>query len=196
MKIHERILRTIDGLLTKVLGIRSEYKRLAVPFVSQLGHYANKKHNDCGAACVAMIIRAFFPDDKTTVDHLYYMTGVSGDNYLSVWNLINLLKAFKIKSERVVGKKIEDFIDAKKGVIALIKYSEIQKWELNPNSYFGGQHFVVVIGYNDKHYFVHDPLYPAGFRYRFRKIPKDVFDNSWRSAEPIRLAVVTVGEIK
>ncbi len=197
MKIHERILRTIDGLLAKVQGMRPH---LDIPFVSQLNMYldADDNNNDCGAASVAMIAGAF--GIEISPDEVYAMTGVSGDKYLSTWHLIAVLEALGIKATREVGKSIEDFINEKRGIIPLVRYSVIQKWKLNRHSYFGGQHWWVVIGYekdkdgNVTHYYVRDPLYPKNAK--FRRIPKDIFDNSWESAEPIRLAVVTVGEIK
>lgn len=192
-------LRRIVTALRKRFGI----VRLGIPFVSQLNTEvgADQFNNDCGPASVCMLVEWIWPKTKVDPNHVFALIQ-SKDEYTSITQLMTVLFfSFGISNTREAGKTIEGFIDNGQGIIALILYSVIQMWELNPNSYFGGQHFVVVEGYKkDKngevtHVFVHDPLRPS-LMYRPRKIPREVFDKSWREAAPVRTAIVTEKKVE
>ena len=181
--------------------LRENFRKLAIVFVSQFGVLANWFKSDCGAACALMIIKFFRPNDTTTVNELYRMIKKK-DEYLSIWEIQNLLRyGFGIETTKQAGKTIEEFIDKKKGVIALIEYKGIQVWEKNPHTWFKDMHFVVVLGYEKKNeedegvYLVHDPLYPEGDSYRVRRIPISVFNKAWSVRRSGRLAIVTVESI-
>ena len=178
----KRIL--IDAGRWIFLGERTVHL-LNVPFVSQLG---NVKRNDCGPACVVMILRAVkgFP---VTIQDIYNVIRFSGDGYWLRWQLVAALQAFGIGAKKKTNPDLEKAIKEKKGIIALVNYGVIQDWEKNPNSNFRHNHFVVVYGFDRKRYYVLDPLYPKDKR---RYIPKDVFNKAWETAEDAnRLAVVT-----
>ena len=184
--------------------------RLDMPFVSQLpindqGEAvpgAEKYYNDCGPACDCMIIEAIYPNTKVDPNHVFELIQKK-DMFTSIWENQNVLeKNFGIPNTREAGLSLPGLIDAGLGIIALILYSQIQDWEANKYSGFLGQHFVVVEGYKKNkegevtHIFIHDPLKPAGLLYRPRKIQREVFDEAWRKAAPIRTAIVTVGKAK
>ena len=182
-------MRTIDGLLSKIPGVRPY---LDVPFFSQLNTYAyaDDHNNDCGPACVSMIAGAF--GVGVTPDGVYDYLGLSGDPYTSTWNLISVLKVLGIESDRTVGRDIIELVNDGKGIIILVDYS---KFPPNKHSSFIGQHWIVVVGYlrlfgKITHILVNDPLTPEE-NHRPRIIPATKLYRGWDGGEVIRLAIVT-----
>ena len=162
-------------------------KMLPIPWVPQTGEGANWVGNDCGAAAGLSILYAFFPNTTLTVNEFYEKTGETG-GYLFMWQIEKVLREEAgIQTVRNVGKSIEDLVDKRLGVMALVDYGTLQAWEKNKLSDFTGPHFLTMVGYDDLNIFVNDPLWDSSTR----AIPKMIFDAAWENTESPRLASVT-----
>jgi hypothetical protein len=165
---------------------------LNVSFISQLGNGADKYNNDCGAACVSMLVSAY-TQQSISVDEIYSRIQPNADTYLSVtqlknalaWYGINAISSYDLSKEFLWSKTIE-----KKPFIALINYKPIHDANLDDNTTFTGMHFVVVVGLDADGVLIHDPLVHnevGGFRH----IPFSVYDTAVRSTEAGILLVPT-----
>ncbi len=168
-------------------------RHLSIPFVSQTGPGAEKYNNDCGAAAACMIVKAFNPGETVTPDEFYKLTGQKKDKYLSVGAIQNVLyNHFGIATNWEFGDRIIKNTKDNKLMIALINYGVIQNWEMNPNSNFRDQHYVVIGGYSQQYYRILDPLFN---KTRGRFIPIDLFSGAWEKAVPAMGAIVTAAPI-
>lgn len=159
---------------------------LNVSFISQLGNGADKYHNDCGAACVSMLISAY-TQQNVSVDEIYSRISPYADVYLSLtqlknalaWYGINVNSSYDLSKEFLWSKTIE-----KKPFIALINYKPIHDYAhlLNPDDpgTFTGMHFVVVVGLDADGVLIHDPLVHSEVG-GFRHMPFNVYDAAVRS---------------
>lgn len=130
---------------------------LNVPIVSQWGIGANARTNDCGVACVAMLLEWYAKRGSLTVDQLALETTLdSSDTGLMPAQLVTLAArhGLPLASQSVTLDMIRNEINASRPVIALIKYSYILG---RLDSGFGGGHFVLVIGHDPDHFVLNDP---------------------------------------
>jgi hypothetical protein len=166
---------------------------LNVQFVSQLGSGADKFHNDCGAACVSMLVSAY-TQQNVSVDEIYSRIQPNADTYLSVtqlknalaWYGINASASYDLSKEFLWSKMIE-----KKPFIALINYKLIHDADLDDNTAFTGMHFVVIVGLDTNGVLIHDPLVHND-KGGFRHIPFNIYDAAVRSDGAGVLLVPTI----
>lgn len=141
--------------------------KLKVPYRSQWDADAKDHKADCGPACLAMILNAL--GDPITPDELYRYIGERGVNeYTSFTDLRNAArKRANLTTTRrnfFPTRAIKDArktIDAGKPFVALVNYAY---WDGFLHNGFKGSHFVVVVGYNEKHIIAHDPLFRGSRR--------------------------------
>jgi len=150
---------------------------LNVPYIGQVGEGANAHGNDCGASSAAMIIKGLI-GSVPTVDSLYDEVRPSGDSYLSVGDLMKLLSARGIKCEWDANYAIKDlYWTLVQGipVIALIRYGALSS--IRPNK-FTGSHFIVVVGIDLTHVYIHDPLNSVKSGSNI-DVPIEMFEDCW-----------------
>jgi hypothetical protein len=150
---------------------------LNVPYIGQVGEGANAHGNDCGASSAAMIIKGLI-GYVPTVDSLYDEVRPSGDSYLSVGDLMKLLSARGIKCEWDANYATKDlYWTLVQGipVIALIRYGALSS--IRPNK-FTGSHFIVIVGIDLTHVYIHDPLNSVSSGANIA-IPMDIFETCW-----------------
>jgi len=146
-------------------------KRLDVLFVSQLGDEANKRNNDCGIACVLMLIQHHLkqaglrPMKALTVDRLIADTPLAiADKPQGLGVLTGLLDAYGVYAQitrPLTPDVIMKQIDNDNPVIALVNYQPI-----------GGEsfgHYVTVTGYGERGFWLHDPYRTGADRYITRE---------------------------
>lgn len=133
-------------------------KWLNVPHISQLGTGAQKRNNDCGLAASKSVHdyamqKAGLMPMKLTVDRLIEDTPLAtSDDPLGLASLVNLLAVYGVKAHTATNMTpaaLRSAIDAERPVIALVNYRPI-----------GGEsfgHYVVVIGYGSRGFWIHDP---------------------------------------
>jgi hypothetical protein len=179
--------------LKQIPPLSQSYKRkydelvLTVPWISQLGDKADDP-NDCGAACVLMLLRAVGKvDDTLTVEGINEVmfpniVGMTSDQR-KTWlkehgdtgasQLVALGGKYKLtlESNKVDSKlnRIYQALDEERAVILGIDYAGLYKsakWDehlLGPEEGGKGKdqggHWLLVIGYRDADFVVHDPLW-------------------------------------
>jgi hypothetical protein len=135
---------------------------LPVPYISQLEEGAQLHHNDCGAACGVMLLKAYNKQLAVTVDEFYDRCNAVGDEYLSASQIKNTMAAFYVLSTWQVGMSqasLMDMLRAEKPLIALINYGVLVRAGLTEKKGFKGAHFVVIVGMDNKYIYTHDPYY-------------------------------------
>jgi uncharacterized protein YvpB len=166
------------------------YKRLEVPWVSQLG---NTLPNDCGHACVLMLLHYANLALGVTLNQVYEyaaandLQGASGTT--SAGDLKALCTHYGLQITIETGFPQTDYfieqINDDKPVIVLVDYASLHlpsHLASGPNQ---GAHWLVVVGYDNENYYVHDPLWLAsqtGGHYaeggRWHPVPKPRIDTA------------------
>lgn len=161
----------------------TQQKLLDVPYINQEAPDARRYRNDCGPACVLMLMQ--YQDRKInvtspsiTVDQLSAETSLAqSDIGLTSVELVTLARKHGLTLR--VGSGIDESfivgqINAGNPVLCLISYAEILGRQ-NQGDRLG--HFVVVTGYDDFNVYYHDPdFWDAG---TFRAIMGKNFACPW-----------------
>lgn len=160
---------------------------LDVPYIRQEGIGATQFRNDCGCACVAMLL-AYYTGNTPTVNELASETTLAQvDNGLYTKQLKTLAFNHGLNLDSFTGNMtiqfIKRWIDKKEPVLVLINYSYILG-RLNQRD--TSQHFVIVTGYDDNNIYVNDPDWyePNINGGHNMQIPMIQFENSLRHASP------------
>lgn len=130
---------------------------LNVPMVSQWGMSANARTNDCGVACVTMLLQWYSKRGNLTVDQLTLETTLANsDTGLLPAQLVSLAARHGLPTVAKIAtlNDIRTEINEGRPVIALIQYSYILG---RLDTGFWGGHFVLVIGHDPDHFILNDP---------------------------------------
>ncbi|MCU0497723.1 MAG: C39 family peptidase [Anaerolineae bacterium] len=140
---------------------------VSVPYYSQEDATARYGRNDCGPACVRMVvgwdrIRKGQPDPANlTVDELTQASGIGQRGFAGVVALRNLAQQYGVSSMTTDGKtnrltldRLETEIRAGRPAICLVLYAKLTQRQ---NQRFAGGHFVVAVGFNDREIILNDP---------------------------------------
>lgn len=171
----------IEGTVADVLcdHIKDpEEVRLVVPYISQREPGATYSPNDCGPTCVAMIVGS--RGVNVTPDQIYQDTYLSGSGLISVTDLQNVSAMYGVPMQRKNGYDLNGLrvsLDEGKPAILLIDYAPVMRAGLN-ESPINVLHFVVVVGYNDRGFLIHDP-YWRGTGGAYREWPDEVVSAAW-----------------
>jgi len=170
---------------------------LSVPYIPQIGPNADAHNNDCGAASVLMLLKAYHQIEMT-VDEFYTTFNISKDVYLSVSQLRNALSSRGISTDYKANLTIQDvFAKLALGIplIALFRYKVLADAGLT-FSKFQGPHFAVVVGMDIKNIYINDPLYKEPGAGNAKAYPLDLFWKSWtevgqdsKNPNPTRAAI-------
>lgn len=160
--------------------------QLDVPYIRQEGTGAMQFRNDCGCACVAMLLK-YHLNLSISVDQLSRDTSlVQNDNGLYTYQLVNLAVKYgwaAVQNNDMSIDIIKHNVDAKRPPVMLINYRYITKRQ-NQNDL--SQHFVVVTGYDDDNIFINDPdfWYPNEELGHNMRVPNIQFQNAIYYASP------------
>jgi ABC-type bacteriocin/lantibiotic exporter with double-glycine peptidase domain len=128
---------------------------LPVPHKAQVGATANARRNDCGAACVSMVLEAV--GNPATVDAIAVKYQTAANRYMTFTELMMALRDHGVGNRYARPLPVADIaaeIARGNPVIALVKYPKMPRQFAN----FTGSHFVVVYGVRDGEFLYHDPL--------------------------------------
>ena len=172
---------------------------LPVPAVSQSGKGADRFRNDCGAACVAMLIQAY-TSQPVTPDEIFARI-TTQDRYLLASEMMLALSRASISTQWWAGLNLGNlftYLVERKPAIALIKYGVLRDAGLASSS-FEGPHWVTVIGMDTATVAINDPL-STGARPVF--IPINTFLDAWTMVgrdpsvrNPERAAIVPTRQV-
>ena len=157
-----------------------------VPYKSQYDSDANEFRNDCGPACLAMVLNAFGVNISTNT--AYGKTGTKANGYVSAAQLARVSLSYGFPLDFYSGwtlEKLSQEVGKGRPAIILVHYGA---WsQINPGvstqNPFQGPHFVVVVGADDEFFYVNDPLWKEerrleGFRRRWTHA---LFKEAWGS---------------
>lgn len=155
---------------------------LDIPYVSQRDRQtAGYSFNDCGPACLAMMILA--TGQEVTTDGIYRRAEIANQGPLAVstlkraGNLYDLDLRRHDKSTDGSLTSLQIWIDEGRPAMVLVDYYPVMQAGYHESTIRGG-HFVVVVGYDDNHVYVHDPYWLGnGGAYRQWSVP--VFNQAW-----------------
>lgn len=154
---------------------------LKVNYVSQKTNTAAYSINDCGPACVAMFLHTM--GINKTVDQMYKDAGITATTALAVSTLQKFALVYDLTLDRYNNAEpnvLKAWIDEGKPALLLVDYKPVMKANLH-ESVINGGHFVVVVGYTEDSFVVHDPYWNnQGGAYRVW--PNDVLLESWKQA--------------
>lgn len=157
---------------------------LNLPYKSQSDPDAGMARNDCGPACLAMLLNAL--GIPATTDAVFHRTGGAPDNYISAAQIIRVGESYGVPLDFRTGwtlGQLQGALIQARPVIALVHYgafSELQPG-ISTQSSFKGPHFVLVVGFDEQHVIVHDPLWRDDRRREgaFKAWPLKVWMDAW-----------------
>lgn len=157
-----------------------EKVRLDVPWVTQLQSPINFA-NDCGHACVLMVMRYHISGFTSSVRELYQLPYKNANGTTNQFHLQDIAKEatggkLYLQTFQREGPVASDFdilknrVKAKHPVILLVRYSSLRF--VNPS---GGNflHWLVMVGYTGNIIYVHDPLWATESSGAGRAISQD-----------------------
>ena len=157
---------------------------LNIPYKSQYDPDAGRSRNDCGPACLAMLANAL--GLAVTTDGAFQRTGAPPDGYISSAQLMRVSESFDAPLEYHQDwglGELRGMIDLARPAIALVHYGAFSKLQpgVSTQSDFTGPHFLLVVGYDENHIIVHDPLWTGRRRSEgaFRAWANAVFMQAW-----------------
>ncbi len=161
---------------------------LTLDYKSQFDPDAGEARNDCGPACLAMILNAF--GVPATTDAVFRRTAARPDRYISIAQLMRVADTYRVplefRRDYSLGQ-LRGLLDAGRPMIALVNYAPFAQLQpgVSTQSWFTGPHFVVVVGYDDQHVIVHDPLWQGSRRDEgaYKKWPNAVWLSAWGSCD-------------
>ncbi len=138
-----------------------------IPYKSQNDPDANAFVNDCGPAAMAMILNGH--GLNITTNAFYRKTGASANGYVSVTQMMRAALAYGVPFEYFFPWDLDHLklsVDTGKAPVPLVHYGAWSKIDpgVSTQSSFTGPHFVVVVGYDDEHIYVNDPLWSGSRR--------------------------------
>lgn len=156
-------------------------RRLTVQWIGQNTARVDDDYtnNDCGAACVAMLIGA-------SVDEVSKATGKQpGYKYLSFDDLIAAAAKFGLHLQHasLAVAEVCAEIDRNHPVIVLVNYQSIPASNRYDARYNGG-HYLLIVGYNDVGIVYHDPYWPDAERGAYRVMTRDEFLKAYTTVAP------------
>lgn len=156
----------------------------SIPYKSQYDQDASEFRNDCGPACVAMILNGL--GVNVTTNNVYWKTGAKHNGYVSVGQLIRAARTYDVAFEYFYPWSLNELKSAVKwghAVIPLIHYGAWSKIGITQNS-FRGPHFVVVLGYDEEYIYINDPLWSGSRRWEgeHKRLTYRQFEAAWSTA--------------
>ncbi len=157
---------------------------LNIAYKSQYDPDAAASRNDCGPACLAILLNAF--GVTATTDAVFRRTGAAPDDYVSMAQLMRVGESYGVPFEYRKGwglGELRAMLNLGRPLIALVHYGAFSERQpgVSTQSAFTGPHFLVVVGYDEDHVIVHDPLWTGDRRDEgaFKKWPNKVWLEAW-----------------
>jgi hypothetical protein len=157
---------------------------LDLAYKSQYDADAGLSRNDCGPACLAMIINAL--GTPVTTDAVFRRTGAQSEAYITMAQLMRAGESYGAPLEYRRGwglGELHAMLDLGRPLVALVHYGAFSQLQpgVSTQSQFTGPHFLLVTGYDENMVVVHDPLWTGERRSEgaFRRWENDVWLAAW-----------------
>lgn len=155
---------------------------LPVPFVSQVGTGADSRQNDSGAAAAVMLTRAYLPNSAMTPDIFSTRFALPPDTHFNLAQMRAALASLGIPTELRAGLGMQEvfaFLAASKPILAPLRYQTLAEAGLMEHGP-SGPHFVIVVGLDIRHIYIHEPRCATPAEGAARALPLDVFWRAWK----------------
>ena len=133
----------------------------SIPYKSQKDPDAKVYANDCGPSALAIILNAH--GKNTTTDEVYRRTGAPANEYVRISQMRKAALSYDIPFDYFSSSNLDELkelVAAGKVPIPLVHYGAWSELSVfSTQSKFKGPHFVVVVGFDDEHIYVNDPLW-------------------------------------
>lgn len=136
--------------------------KINVPYASQWDISANLSKDDCGPACISMILNYY--GENTNINDVFTKTGAKKDSLISIAQMQTAIKSWGYESTYEIGKTWDDcrkLLNENTPVILLIHYGPLSSRQ--DKNYSGG-HFIVLTGEDNDCWLVNDPDFWNGYR--------------------------------
>jgi hypothetical protein len=157
---------------------------LYLAYKSQYDPDAALSGNDCGPACLAMLLSGL--GIAATTDDVFQRCGAAPAGYVSMAQLLRAGDRYGVPLEFRAGCGLGDLrghLDQGRPLIALVHYGAFSEIEpgVSTQNVFTGPHFLLVVGYDAHSVVVHDPLWTGDRRAEgaFRRWPNAVWERAW-----------------
>lgn len=155
-----------------------------IPYKSQYDDDASEYRNDCGPACVAMILNGL--GIHVTTNTVFRRSGADRNAYVSVTQMIRAAATYDVDFDYFYPWSMDQLkhaISQGMAPICLVHYGAWRNSGLTQSS-FKGPHFVVVVGFDEEFIYVNDPLWWGTRRYEgeHRKLTHKQFEGAWSTA--------------
>jgi ABC-type bacteriocin/lantibiotic exporter with double-glycine peptidase domain len=152
---------------------------LPVPYFSQWGPTATWTANDCGPACITMVVH-YLTEHTPTVDDVSGAAGIEKNAESSNFGeLATACRRYGVKAQYVRPLRrvrIEEEIANDHPILTLVKYDMLGTAEDPNQDDFAGAHFVIIAGFDKNVVLIHDPDRLRGDDFgEFREVPWDQF---------------------
>lgn len=166
--------------------------KLAIPFTTQTGNEtAHAGRNDCGAACVAMLV-------DRTVDQVLGDIHQPGNQPLHIQTMQAALRHYGLPNDHVRPLSLptlRELLTRGCPVIALVRYGRLPA-TLKAQKTFQENHFVVVTGFTVDSFYVHDPLWPTAELGAYIEWPDVVMGEALRFVQGLPMQGVVVQQAR
>jgi hypothetical protein len=128
--------------------------KLNVPYSSQWDSDASDSKDDCGPTCAKMCL-AFYGTSANT-NQIFERTGAGIDKLIGFGQLIKSISTYGYQYVKFANSPIQtikEYLNKNILGITLIHYGDLT----GRQDTYTGPHFVVVVGYDDNGYWIHDP---------------------------------------
>lgn len=135
---------------------------LPVAYSSQWDSDAALSKDDCGPACIKMVLNFF--GENLTIDQIFKKTGAPVNSLISIPQMITAITAYGYKATYFTGQTIDqlkNYLQQGIPVITLVHYGALTSRQ---DKGFSGGHFYLTVGFRDDGYFVNDPDFYAPLR--------------------------------
>jgi hypothetical protein len=157
---------------------------LNIAYKSQYDPDAAASRNDCGPACLAMLLNGL--GLAATTDAVFHRTGARPEGYISMAQLMRVGESYgaPLEFRKSCGLgELRAYLDLARPLMALVHYAAFSEMRpgVSTQSMFKGPHFVLVVGYDEQSVAVHDPLWTGDRRGEgaFRRWPNAVWQQAW-----------------
>lgn len=155
-----------------------------IPYKSQYDADASQYRNDCGPACVAMILNGL--GKAVTTNTVYRRSGADANAYVSVTQMMRAAQTYKVTFKYFYPWTLNQLklaVKAGTAPIVLVHYGAWSSLGKTQNKFIG-PHFVVVVGFDKDHVYVNDPLWKGARRYEGERFAwtNEEFLAAWSSA--------------
>jgi len=178
----DKAVAALRYLADAIEALDAKPHMVEVPYRSQWDDDAGLSRVDCGPACIAMMLG--WNGTQIAVNDITKLTGTGPTNSKKLWDAALMYGLGLMRVNNAILPGIEQSIDVGHPLIALVRYIAFGTHRQDID--YIGLHWVVVVGHDADHVYIHDPNYWGERRHEgaSKAIPRIMFDTAWHDTMP------------